>query len=239
MNDINNINLTDLAALLWFVVLWGGYTYYADRLKGEGRTLLTVMRKHREVWMVRMLSRENRMPDANILGSIMRSVGLFSTTTLFILAGLLAIMGAVDKAQMLVQGLPFVDVATRIMWELKVLLLLIIFIYAFFKFAWSLRQFNYALVLIGAAPPPDEADTEAAHAFAHGTARVISGAVLNFNRGVRAYYFGLAALSWFLHPLLFAAVTVWVVAVVYRREFRSHTLTLLESIPEPDLKPKP
>jgi len=63
---------------------------------------------------------------------------------------------------------------------------------------------------------------------------VISGAVLNFNRGVRAYYFGLAALSWFMHPMLFAAVTIWVVAVVYRREFMSPTLTLLESVPEPD-----
>jgi len=233
MNDISQL---DMVSLLWFALLWGGYTFYADRLKGEGRTLLTVMRKHREVWMVRMLNRENRMTDANILGNIMRSVGLFSTTTLFILAGLLAIMGAVDKVQTLVQGLPYVAEASRIEWELKVLLLLMIFIYAFFKFAWSLRQFNYALVLIGAAPPPDEAQSEDALAFARGTARVISGAVLNFNRGVRTYYFGLAALSWFLHPLLFGVITVWVVAVLYRREFRSHTLTLLESIPEPDVK---
>jgi len=234
---MTDIALFDLLALVWFVLLWGGYTYYADRLKGEGRTLLTVMRKHREAWMVRMLSRENRMTDANILSAIMRSVGLFSTTTLFILAGLLAILGAVDKAQMLLQDLPFIEAATRIQWEFKVLLLLMIFIYAFFKFAWSLRQFNYALVLVGAAPPVVEAETPAALEFAHGTARVISGAVLNFNRGVRAYNFGLAALSWFLHPALFALVTVWVVAVLYRREFLSHTLTLLDSIPEPDLNP--
>jgi len=232
MSSMNDIYLTDLAALFWFALLWGGYTYYADRLKGEGRTLLTVMRRHREVWMLRMLSRENRVTDSTILGIIMRSVGLFSTTTLFILAGLLAIMGAVDKVQMLVQGLPFVEAATRIEWELKVLLLLMIFIYAFFKFAWSLRQFNYALVLIGAAPPVSEAQSPAAIEFAHGTAQVISGGVLNFNRGVRAYYFGLAALSWFLHPVLFVIVTVWVVAVIYRREFMSHTLAVLESVPD-------
>lgn len=238
---MNDIYITDLAALLWFALLWGGYTYYADRLKGEGRTLLSVMRKHREVWMVRMLSRENRVTDSNITGNIMRGVGLFSTTTLFILAGLLAILGSVDKAQQVVGTLPYVEAGTQVQWELKILLMLIIFIYAFFKFAWSLRQFNYALVLIGAAPPPSEAETPAALEFAHGAAQVISGGVLNFNRGVRAYYFGLAALSWFAHPVLFAIVTVWVVAVVYRREFMSHTLTLLESIPEPELKttPKP
>lgn len=234
---MNAIAPFDIFALAWFVLLWGGYTYYADRLKGEGRTLLTVMRKHREVWMVRMLSRDNRMTDANILAAIMRSVGLFSTTTLFILAGLLAILGAVDKAQMLLKELPFIEAATRVQWEFKVLLLMMIFIYAFFKFAWSLRQFNYALVLIGAAPPVADAQTQVAIDFAYGTARVISGGVLNFNRGVRAYNFGLAALSWFIHPVLFALVTVWVVAVLYRREFLSHTLNLLESIPEPDIKP--
>lgn len=236
---MSNISAIDSAALIWFLVLWIGYTFFADQLMGEGRTLITVMRKHREVWMVRMLNRENRVADTTIMSAIMRSVGLFSTTTLFIMAGLLAILGSVEKAQSLVQALPYVEVSSRVAWELKVLLLLMIFIYAFFKFAWSLRQFNYALVLIGAAPPCEDAGTPEAIKFAHGTARIISGGVLNFNRGVRAYYFGLAALSWFLHPVLFAFVTVWVVAVVYRREFWSHTLNVLDSIPEPELKTEP
>jgi len=29
-----------------------------------------------------------------------------------------------------------------------------------------------------------------------------------FNRGIRAYYFGFAALAWFAHPALFMALTV-------------------------------
>jgi len=236
MNAISDLSLIDLAALAWFALLWGGYTFYADRLKSEGRTLLTVMRRHREAWMVRMLSRENRVFDSTIMAAIMRSVGLYSTTTLFILAGLLAILGSMDKAQQVVASLPYVQAGTQMQWELKILLMLVIFIYAFFKFAWSLRQFNYALVLIGAAPPPAEADSPDARAFALGTARVVSGGVMNFNRGVRAYYYGLAALSWFLHPVLFAVVTVWVVAVIYRREFLSYTLELLESVPEPEIK---
>ncbi len=225
--------MIDVGALVWFFAWWGGYTYYADHIKAEGPTLITVMRKHREAWMLRMLSRENRVVDSTIMATIMRSVGLFSSTTLIIMAGLLAILGAVDKAQMLVGTLPFTEVGSRMQWELKIILLLLIFIYAFFKFAWSLRQFNYAVVLIGAAPPPREVETKFAQAFARGAGRVISGAVSNFNRGVRAYYFGLAALSWFLHPFLFAFISVWVVAVIYRREFLSSTLTLLDNIPDP------
>jgi uncharacterized membrane protein len=232
MNAIQETYLIDTASVAWFLLLWGGYTYYADRLKSGELTLLTLMRRHREAWMERMMARDNRVVDTTIMASIMRSVSLFSSTTLLILAGLLAILGSLDKVQALVSTLPYIEGGTKVQWELKILLMVLIFIYAFFKFAWSLRQFNYAVVLIGAAPLPSEAASETAKTFAHASARVISGGVLNFNRGIRAYYFGLAALSWFLHPVLFVVVTVWVVAVIYRREFMSHTLKLLESVPD-------
>ena len=42
---------------------------------------------------------------------------------------------------------------------MKVLLLVVVFVFAFFKLTWSLRQFNYVAILIGAAPPPEDADT--------------------------------------------------------------------------------
>jgi uncharacterized membrane protein len=42
---------------------------------------------------------------------------------------------------------------------------------------------------------------------------------------LKPLYFGLGALSWFLQPFLLMVVTALVVLVVYRREFRSHTLT--------------
>jgi uncharacterized membrane protein len=142
-------------------------------------------------------------------------------------------LGSLDKVQALVRDIPYVVVATHAEWELKILVLIVIFVYAFFKFAWSLRQFNYSITLIGAAPPPSQADSLDAQAFAVGAAEVIALAVSNFNRGMRGYYFALAALSWFLHPLLFAVSTLWVVAVVYRREFRSHTLGFLDGIPGP------
>ena len=52
-------------------------------------------------------------------------------------------------------------------------------------------------------------------------------AIYNFNLGLRAYYFSLALLTWFVHPLLFVIASSWVVGVLYRREFRSRTLKAL------------
>lgn len=232
MDSIYEITWMDWVALLWFAAAWVGYTYYTGSFKFEDSSLLTVMRRHQKMWILRMLKRENRVTDVTIMSSVMRSVSLFCSTTLLILAGLLAILGSLDKVQALASTLPFIEGATRVQWELKIMLMVLIFIYAFFKFAWSLRQFNYSLVLIGAAPPHTDPINDGSREFARVTARVVSGGVLNFNRGIRAYYYGLAALSWFLHPVLFVLVTVWIVAVIYRREFKSHTLTLLESVPD-------
>jgi uncharacterized membrane protein len=46
------------------------------------------------------------------------------------------------------------------------------------------------------------------------------------NRGIRAYYFGLAVLGWFVHPLLMVAAAILVLLVLYRREFHSQTMRL-------------
>ena len=85
---------------------------------------------------------------------------------------------------------------------------------------------------MGAFPPPAEAKTEAAQNIAERAARVNALAVLTFNRGMRAYYFGLAALSWFIHPFVFAFATLFVVLVIYRREFKSKTLRMLNTADE-------
>ena len=53
--------------------------------------------------------------------------------------------------------------------------------------------------------------------FARKIAAVSSSAGNEFNRGVRAYYFGVAALSWFIQPWLFVFSTTLVVIVMYRR----------------------
>ena len=60
-----------------------------------------------------------------------------------------------------------------------------IFIYGFFKFTWTLRQYNYCIAMIGAAPmPPIEAQRQSR--LADALARSITGAALTFNAGCDA-----------------------------------------------------
>ena len=40
--------------------------------------------------------------------------------------------------------------------ELKVLVLLAVFVYAFFRFSWSMRQYTFVALVIGCMPSPEE-----------------------------------------------------------------------------------
>ncbi|GAB4360364.1 MAG: DUF599 domain-containing protein [Gammaproteobacteria bacterium] len=215
--------LLDLSALAWFLACWVGYTWFADRRARETLTLMSTMHHYRRLWMREMLRREVRIVDSNIVSTLARSVAFFASTTIFILAGLLAVLGAMDTAMEVIGELRYAVTSTREVWELKLFVLLLVFIYAFFKFTWSMRHFNYLSIMIGAAPD-HAASPPWAENFAERAARVSSNATNTFNRGLRAYYFGLAFLSWFLHPVLFIAATALVVAVLYRREFHSRML---------------
>lgn len=220
------LSILDAVAFACFIAAWAGYAWVADYSPWGRRNLIRTVHALRRRWMEEAVRRDNRIGDTNLLGNLMRSVTFFTSTTIFILGGLLAVLGAADQARDILQDLPFTQATGKTLWELKVLVLLVSFTYAFFKLTWSIRQFNYCCIILGAAPPPDG---DAALLEAHGVqaARLANLGGDNFNAGLRAYYFGLGALSWFIHPAFFIAASAWVVLVLYRREFRSRTLAVL------------
>ena len=222
---LTSVPLADLIAPAFFLFACAGYALYADR--GRDRpNLMRRMHDYRREWMRCMLARDNRMVDTQIIANLMRSASFFASTTMFIIAGLIAVLGARDQAMAVLAELPFAVESRALLWDLKVLLLVVLFVYAFFKFTWAFRHYNYVLILVGAVPAPDRL-TEESQRIAERIARIATSTGRHFNGGLRAYYFGLAALSWFVHPWLFVLLTTWVVWVIYRREFRSRLLTTL------------
>jgi uncharacterized membrane protein len=187
-----------------------------------------MLHMYRTEWMLRMMTREVRIADTTAIANLERTVAFFASTTILVLAGLITVMSSAEKAINLVQDLPFVVVATRQEWELKLLLLIVLFIYAFFKFTWSLRQYGFVSVMIGAAPLPAESPSEKqVRAHAERIATMASMAANNFNLGLRTYYFSIAVLGWFMNAWGFMLLTMVIVFVLYRREFTSTTLQTL------------
>lgn len=217
----------DVVAFLFFVGAWVGYATFATWRGRNVPSLHTTMDGYRRLWMVRMIERDNRMVDVNIMRNLTRSSQFFASTTMLILGALVALMGYVQQTLDVVSGLPFTVKGTQRVIEIKMLLMVVIFVYAFFKFSWSIRQLGFCSILVGAAPKPPQGDPEQHAPDINRIARITSSAGVNFNNGLRAYYFALAALAWFLHPWLMVGATAWVVYVLQRREFRSGTLKAL------------
>lgn len=226
--DVLSVTYFDLGALLWFLFFWVGYGQYADWHGTHAPSLSSRMGRFRRAWMAQMPTRENRMADVSILQTLGGSAQFFASTTMLILGAIVALMGYTEKAVDVLAELPFTQRASQTLWEIKTLLLLTIFIYSFFKFTWSIRQFGFVAVLIGATPQPPVDVAGHADAFER-MARVLDQAGHNYNNGLRAYYFGMAALTWFLHPLLMVVGVVLVVLILYQREFRSGTLRALSA----------
>src|SRR5262245_21463745 len=148
------------------------------------------------------------MLDAILLGSLGQGNAFFASTSAIAVGGLAATMGSGEKVQALLERLPYVASAAPVVWELKLLLIMAVFIYAFFKFAWSFRLTNYAAIMIGATPLPS-APLDEIRAHAERTAKLIGIAAEHTNSGVRSFYHAIAAIAWFFHPLAFMLATTW------------------------------
>jgi uncharacterized membrane protein len=156
------------------------------------------------------------------MASLQNGTAFFASTTLFAVGGALALLRATAEAMPIIEKLPIGFNASPALWEIKCMGLLLIFVYAFFKFAWSYRLFNYVAILLGGMPPASQRDTPQAEAHVMRTTRMFQAAARHFNRGQRAFFFALGYLGWFVSPWALLISTAAVVIVTWRRQFASN-----------------
>lgn len=218
----------DWIALVLFAACWLAYSLVVDRVPAiRAKSVIAAMDEHRRRWMLATLARENRIADMAAIGNLMNTTGFLATTSILILGGLVALLGASDLGQRVVGALPWASVPSQLLWEIKIGLLLLIFVNAFFELTWALRQFNYGSILVGAMSPIR--DDPAGRPQAEAAARVLNRAARHFNTGLRSYYFGLAALAWIVHPVALIAASLFVLRELHRREFRSEVRAALRA----------
>jgi uncharacterized membrane protein len=220
----------DWAAFFAYFVAWVGYAQFARRRATVQPSLLAASNRVRRQWMLQATHRDVRVVDGVVVQSLSASPSFFASTSLLIIGGLLAALGASEQAGALFKELPFAARTTTLLLDLKLVLMAGVFVYAFFRFTWSLRLYSMGALLVAAAPdylafeqaPPEERDR-----FADRAGSVVGLAAEAFNDGLRAYYFAFAAAAWLFSPLAFALASAGVVWVLYRREFHSEAVTLM------------
>jgi uncharacterized membrane protein len=219
----------DILAVGFFIFEWLVYAITLEHTAYGRDSLSARMNVYREVWIRRMLDRETRMVDMQIMASLQNGTAFFASTSLLAIGGGLALLRATSDALAVLSKLPVDLSPSPALWELKCIGLILVFVYAFFKFAWSYRLFNYVAILLGATPPASQRDTPEAQAHVMRTTRLFEAAGRHFNRGQRAFFFALGYLGWFISPWVLFVTTALVVIVTWRRQFASNAWRAMES----------
>lgn len=215
------LSTLDLVALLWFAVLVTGYKIAGMIPALERRNIIAAVQRQRVKWMQTMVRRDNRVVDTFVVGNLGQGNAFFASTSAIAIGGLTTVLGKGEAAREVMQALPYAAPMPPLLWELKVIFLASIFVYAFFKFAWAFRMSHYTGIMIGATPLLTPATIRQADEHAHRCAIISGLSAEHSSSGLRAFYYSIAALAWFFHPVLFMIATTWILLILTRRDYFS------------------
>jgi len=230
------MNPLDLLAFIWFMATWIGYALFAKYAAKRRNSLSSVLYRYRQEWVKKLSNSGMSEVDSELLASLERQVSFLASTSLIILASMVTVLGTASDIFMNASSLWFVSEATQGEVQLKMLLMICIFIYSFFTFTWSIRQYGFCFILFGSSFQTVKYYKEDENYRAllpnrdyEAMAKVLDRAAHSYNYGIRAYYFAMAALAWFINDWIFMIACAVTAIVLYRREFLSSSLKALAS----------
>ena len=219
----------DFLAGAFFLLAWTSFTFVTNGRRLSRPSLNWLMNRERGRWMDTMMTRELRVIDTSVLTGLQAGTAFFASTSVFAIGGCFALMNASDQVIGVFRDLPVSLPSSRAMFQTKAAGLLLIYSYAFFKFGWAYRLLNYCSILVGAVPlvlnnmpVSDEVRKASQKALIFNK---LAGR--HFNAGLRAIFFSIGFMGWFAGPYVFFASTLFILAVLVRRQFFSNARAAL------------
>lgn len=221
------IGPSDMAALAFFLCAWLMFEAVVDYSPLRFRSLSGLMAERRREWMLTLAERDLRMIDTGIVAGLQQGSAYFGSASILAIGGCFALFGSTDAVLQIYRDIPFIEPVPRGAYELKVFGLTTVCVYGFFKFGWAYRLFNYCSILIGGVGHTQDAPPEERRAAALRAAEMNIVASRHFTAGMRAIFFSLAYIGWFVGPWVLIGSTVFVVLVLARRQFFSRARSIL------------
>ncbi|WP_417205672.1 DUF599 domain-containing protein [Antarctobacter sp.] len=224
--------LWDVAALILLALSWAGATRLIENPPKSRPSTSVLMADYRRAWMEVFITRQPRIFDSQIVASLRQGTAFFASASMIAIGGGFALLGNADQLRGVAQDLsPSVDPV--VVFEIKLMLMLLFAANAFLKFVWAHRLFGYTSVLMAAVSEDATDPATRVRARKAGEINVTGGR--SYNRGLRSVYFGIAAAGWLLGPIVLMLTTLVTLAVILRREFASQSRAVLL---EPGDKPR-
>jgi len=216
--------LLDLAAVALLALSWFATDWLIEHANARHPSVSVLMTEYRREWMVQFITRDPRVFDASVLGTLRQGTTFFASACMIAIGGGLALIGNTESLLGVAEEFSL-EHAPTVVWTVKILFVLMFLANGFLKFVWSHRLFGYCAVIL-ASVPNDRTDPICLPR-AKKAAEINISAARSFNRGLRSVYFALGALAWLLGPVALLIATVITVSTLWRREFASHSRAVL------------
>ena len=207
----------DLAALGVFLVIWVAYEPILRALARGQHLINADMVAVRRGWMGQMVQRPTfRLLDSQLVAHTLSTASFFASSNLILIAAAAGALFGGEGAYRRLEATPLLVHAPPQLFSLKLALVAITLARGLLEFIWAIRQLNYSVAVIGAAPlkgPPERMS-----AYADAASAVLNPALHAFNAGMRGYYFALSATAWLAGPIPFAVTTLGAVALLGWRQ---------------------
>ena len=221
---ISFLSSLDFFAVALIILCWLGLTLLIENAPKKHPSVSKLMAEHRRGWMMQMIKRDPRIVDSQTLASLRQGTAFFTSATMLAIGGGLALIANPDQLEGVVSDLANTQ-APGIVWDMKILFVLLFLTNAFLKFVWSHRLFGYCHILVAAVPT--EPQDKNAIPLAEKAAQINISAGRSYNRGLRSVYFGLASCAWLVGPEALIGTTLLTLTVMMRREFASPSRAVL------------
>lgn len=198
------------------LVAYMAYNVVVPRIEKHWPSLSVIMNVQRRRWVANATRRETPF-DAILSGNIMGSVSLLASTSALLVLAVFAMFGQVPTLMEALNSLSLDRDYTTFDVQIHIIAMLVLFVMAFFAFTLSLRQFNHFCIMLGALDHDRVTSDEEIDAIA----RMSALGAKNFNSGIRAYYFSVSTVAWFVSEWLALAACFITIAVLAHREFFS------------------
>ena len=127
------LSTLDFTAFGIFIICWIGYTNFS-RVRARNTPCLSMcLHQHRIQWMRQLLTHDIRVSDAALLANLERNIAFFASTTLLVLAGIIALFSQVSELHRIIASFSFAAEPNDLAIQLKLCLLALIFVWAFFQ----------------------------------------------------------------------------------------------------------
>lgn len=225
----------DGAALAFFIAAWAFFNWLIDVSPWHRHTLSHAMNQHRRAWMQAMALRDNRIADTNVANALQTANSFFASTALLAVGAGFGLLTAADTIISAFEQSFVHLVIDRSAFYVKTALLMALYAYAFFKFGWAYRLYNYSGVMMMATPDEDEGRRQE---IASHCAEMNVEAAGQFTYGLRAFFLAIPLLAWFINWWMLVTATVLVIGALINRQFNSRAREVARSSMEiyPDYK---